>query len=59
MIAHIKRDSFNVATFRLVRSAASSKVNLIVLRPPRKSIGTTTIVVILVLVTDPQSVIQL
>ena len=59
MIAHIRRDSFNVATFRLVRSAAASKVNFIVLRPPGKSIGTTTIVVILVLVADPHSVIQL
>ena len=48
-----KQLQFSV-TLGLVRSATASEVNLIVLRPPRKTIGTATVVVVLVLVADSQ-----
>ena len=41
-----------------VGSAAASKVNLIVLRPSREAIGTTTVVIVLVLVPDSQPTIK-
>ena len=46
-------------TLGLVWSATASKVDLIVLRPPREAIGTATVVVILVLVADSQPTIKL
>ena len=52
------RLTFNGATLGEVGSAAASKVNLIVVRPPREAIGTTTVVIVLVLVPDSQPTIK-
>ena len=54
LISQIATHLYQCFTLRLVRGSTAPKVHLIILRPPREAVSSSTIVVVLVLVADSQ-----